>query len=188
MFPHWNIILVQNWVFQADLPLLRFKPQLITQPHTQPLTHFHCIGMGERIWRVKMTKTYGLRKGQFITQRKAAHPGKAEQRIPLSLPLGRLAFSYPQESRLPGNPVPITLNTNLKKENPITPSVPHLPPPSLHFIYWAWGHIIWNIPLISLCQLHRLCPSQPPVWPRLLAGVGGEKQKRLWLCARAAQQ
>lgn len=167
MFPYWHIILAQDWAFQADLPLLRFNHSWQLRP-TQPLSHCPCTGMGERIWRLKMRKTYGLKKREFITQGSAAHPGKAKQGIRSSLPLGRLAFSYPQESKVPGKLGPITLNTDLRRKTQsfqiiIIPNVPRLPPCSSHFIYWAWGHIIWNIPLISWCQLCKLCSSQLPV-------------------------
>ena len=52
---------------------------------------------------------------------------------------------------------------------------------SPQFIYWAWHHMVWNIPLAGLGQLCWLCPLKtscaPPAF--LLAGRG--KLKNPWL-------
>jgi len=63
---------------------------------------------------------------------------------------------------------------------------------SLRFYCWAWCHMVWNIPLVSLGGLSWLCilpNSCPP--PALLIGSQGAgrlRDRKSWCCARTVQQ
>ena len=54
---------------------------------------------------------------------------------------------------------------------------PH--PHSPQFIYWAWHHVLWNIPLASLGQVPWLCPLPTSYAPPAFLLAGHEKLKIL---------
>lgn len=57
------------------------------------------------------------------------------------------------------------------------------------FYCWAWHHVVWNIPLASLGQLSRLCPSQLLVHPQPSSLAGWcETLNSPWLSVSTAQQ
>lgn len=126
-----------------------------------------------------MRKTYGLKKRQFITQGKAAHPGKANQGI-LSLALGRLAFSYPQEGNVPGKLGPITLNTDLRRKTQSLQMSPIflLVPSTLYTEHEviSYGIFLWSVGVS--CASHvppsSLCNSDSLLgwWVRSKKGFG----------------
>ena len=48
---------------------------------------------------------------------------------------------------------------------------------SLQFIYWAWHHVVWNIPSASWGQLPWLCPLPTSCAPPAFLLAGHEKLK-----------
>lgn len=81
-------------------------------------------------------------------------------------------FSHLQECKTPS---PIMVTQEDKHHSKCTPFSSFLP----HFIYWAWCHVVWNIPFVSQSQLfqqHLLPTSCKYIhlrWCRLIHGLQG---------------
>jgi len=133
--------------------------------------------------RIKVQKLTGWDKDSLVGKAKATHTSEAKEGINSLLPFSKKVFSHFQESKVPSH---VTVTREDKRHHSKCPSLPSSSP-SLHC--WPWCHTLWDIPLVSCCQLSQLCPLPtsyaPPAY--LLAGQC-EKQRKLWGCASTAQK
>lgn len=124
---------------------------------TWPLTP-QPAGFGERFGSVKTGKLMDSGKDSLMGTSKAMHMSKSKKLIH--------CFPFLIHSMRAG---PHHVWWWLGKTNAITPNVlSPFPSSSLHFIYWAWCHMVWNIPLISWGHLSHLCAlpfSHEPLVP-----------------------
>lgn len=72
-------------------------------------------------------------------------------------------------------------NCDLRETSTIILNTP-IPSSSLTFIYWAWHHLVCNIPWIIWGQLSWLCPSQFLVHPQPPVREVREAEKALMGC------
>lgn len=144
----------------------------------QPLSHSPISRIMERTRKKKVKKLMGWDKDRLIRKAKASHTSKAKQGIFPAFPMGRQMFSHPQESRARSHIIVTWENKcHRSKHSSFLSS-------SLHFVYWAWYHRVWNIPLDSWDHLFWLCllpGSYGP--PASLQAWQFKWQKRLWLCS-----
>jgi len=135
--------------------------------------------MGERIRRVKVRKLLGWDKDSLMGKTEAVQKSKAKQGIQVLLPISRQVLTIPRKAGLH------RAQHLLWKTNAITPNIPLSP----SFYWWAWHHMLWDIPLVSWGHLFQLgllpISCAPPAYS--LAGHC-EKQKRPWHNVSAVQQ
>lgn len=136
--------------------------------------------MMQKIRKAKVRWLAGWDKGSLSGKAKAVNANKAKQRIHSPLLIVRQMFSHLQVSRTPSH-ITVTWEDKCHNSEHPTSSFPG---------FQCWAHnVVWDIPLVSQCQLSWLCPLPSFCAPSAYLLVGWcQEQERPWHCASSAQQ
>lgn len=107
---------------------------------------------------------------------KAAHASKAKEEIYSTVPIRRLVFHYPQESKASSH---VTVTWKNKYDHSGHPSLPSSSPSS---ICWVWCQVLCNVLLVSWGQFSWLCPLWIPCASPASSLVVWAPEKTLMLC------
>lgn len=88
--------------------------------------------------------------------------------------MGKQVFSHLQDSTAPSH---VTVTWNEKTHHSKCPS---LPPSFLNFVYGAWIHLVWSIPLVCWAHMSRVCPSNLAGAPILLTSAAKQRAEVAW--------
>lgn len=130
----FNASTVSSWDASHILYLTWFKPTRQLNP-TQLLAPWW-DGNGNQ--KVEVRKLMHWDEDGLISKAKAMHGSKAKERIHLPLPMGRLVFSYIQETRTSSH---ITVTWECKNHHSKHPLPASLP----SFYCWAKCHLFWEV-------------------------------------------
>ena len=135
-----------HWLFSCCGGLALASSQTPTQPliHSTVTWHRKIIEKRREDSRIKII--------QFITEAKPAYTSKGTRGTHSVLPIGRQTSSHFMESRASAQ-VTVAWEDKYRKHEHH-----QFLPLSLIFYYWAWQHVLWDIPLLSWGQLSQLFP------------------------------
>ena len=164
------VLNLKAWVSHVDVEVSWFNPsrQLST---TQPLAHCPPTpGMRERIRKKKLVS---WDKDSLIGQKGMKNNDNDNNNMTIVI-LKELNYT----KQVVHNVIAHHLLTDAQ----LVPEPRSTPPSQLpQCIYWAWCHMVWNIPLASLGQLSWLCPIPASRAPPAFLLAGHKKLKNPWL-------